>query len=233
MLNKYNKQYFKGLEKSDITELPRNIRNLEEIKKCKNSGKLLDVGIGTGSFLRLAQKSGFDVLGVDISDYTVKKVREKFNLAAVKGELTKIDFRNERFDVINMRHTIEHIKKPVEALKKAYKLLKPGGIIYISTPNSFGVHARIYGREWPHWSYPYHLHFFSKKTLSNLILNAGLEITVLKTEEITIYNSIYAIFKKTGITKKLYNPGRLSRFVDNFLAKIGLGEGLVLIARKG
>jgi hypothetical protein len=65
-----------------------------------------------------------------------------------------------------------------------------------------------------------------------LVEKAGFKVIAVKTEEITIYNSFFAILKKMGLTKKLYNPGQASFFLDKFLAKIGLGEGLVLIARK-
>lgn len=230
-MEQYDKQYFADLEKSEKIEYPRNLRVLKAIEVFKKSGRLLDVGIGTGLFLRLAKEHGWNVYGIDVSSYAVNKVK-KYGFKIVKRSLEKSPFKDNSFDVINMRHSIEHMRDPSGALVKAYQLLKPGGIICITTPNSFGAHAKIFGKDWPHLSLPYHLHFFSKQSLSKIVENAGFAVLQLKTEELTIYDIFKLILFKLGIPVKYQNPSWLTFFVNNLLAITGLGEGILLIAKK-
>ena len=230
-MEQYNKIYFADLEKGESVEFPRNLRILEEIEVFKKLGKLLDVGIGTGLFLKIAREHGWKVIGVDVSSYSVNKAK-KYGFEVYKEELGTIPFGNNFFDVVNMRHSIEHVENPKKVLTEAYKILKPGGVICIATPNSFGIHARIFGKDWPHLSLPYHLHFFSKKSLSTLVESIGFKVLQLKTEELTIYDVFKLFLFKIGIPIKYQNPSKFAIFVNNLLATLGLGEGILLIAKK-
>lgn len=230
-MEQYDKNYFKGLEKANITELPRNLRNLKKIEAYKNGGRLLDVGIGTGLFIKLAKNSGWEVYGIDISKYAASKLA-KDKVKIVLGELKDSSFKKSFFDVINMRHTIEHTKDPKELLLKAFSLLKKGGLIYISTPNSYGFHAKVFGETWPHWSLPFHLHFFSKSSLCRLAEGTGFKILIVETEEITIYDWVKFLISRSGLGLNYQQPSNFSKILDKFLARGGFGEGLVVIAKK-
>lgn len=227
----YDENYFSQLEKADKIELPRNLRILKLIEDYCQQGRILDIGIGTGLFLQLAKMHGWDCYGIDISEYAISRLK-MHGFKILKGEFRNSRFKNNFFDVINMRHSLEHIKDPQEALRKAYQILKPGGILCIATPNSFGIHAKLSGKYWPHLSIPYHLHFFSKKTLSDLVEGMGFKLLNLKTEELTIYDIFKLILFRIGIPVSYQNPSKVSKIFNQILAKIGLGEGLVLIAKK-
>lgn len=228
---KYDRTYFADLEKAEKIEYPRNLRILKSIEFFKKTGKLADVGIGTGLFLKIAREHGWDVFGIDISNYALGRVK-KNGIKLFQGQLENVSFKDNFFDVVNMRHSIEHMKNPNKVLAKAYKILKPGGIICIATPNSFGIHARIFGEDWPHLSLPYHLHFFSKKSLSRLIKDAGFKILQIKTEELTSYDVFKLLLFRLGLPVKYKNPSRIGFMVNKLLVKMGLGEGLVVLAQK-
>lgn len=231
-MDQYGKDYFKGLDEADETEVPRNLRILRLIESYKKNGRLLDVGVGTGLFLSLAKSYGWEIYGLDISRYATRNLAKKLKIKICHEELRDATFKKSFFDVINMRHTIEHIKNPEEALAKAYLLLKPGGILCISTPNSFGFHAKVFGKAWPHWSLPYHLHFFSKKSLCQLVKNVGLQILEAKTEEITVDDWPKFLISRLDWPVNYHRPSILSKLLDRFLAQIGWGEGLIVVARK-
>lgn len=230
-MDQYNRKYFVDLEKGEELELPRNSRILEAIELFKKSGQLLDVGIGTGLFLRLASKRGWSVCGVDISSYAVEKVKKE-GFKIFRGKLTNIPFKNNFFDVVNMRHSIEHMEDPKGALLKSYKILKPGGLICIATPNSSGIHAKILGKDWPHLGLPYHLHFFSKKSLIKILKDSKFIILSIKTEELTSYDPFKLLLFKIGFSVKYQNPSRLGITFNEILSIFGWGEGLVAMAQK-
>lgn len=227
----YDKIYFAQLEKADQIELPRNLRILSEIEKLKQGGMLLDVGIGTGLFLRLVSKKGWSVCGVDISRYAVEKVRKE-GFKIFRGQLAKAPFKNNFFDVINMRHSIEHMEDPKGTLLKSYEILKPGGLICVATPNSSGIHAKIFGKDWPHLDLKHHVNFFSKGSLIRVLRGVGFKIIKVKTEELTIYDIFKLTIFRLGLPVKYRNPSKLSFLVNNLLSKVGLGEGLVVLAQK-
>lgn len=230
-MDQYNREYFADLEKSEELELPRNLRILEAIELFKKTGQLLDVGVGTGLFLGLASKKGWSVWGVDISSYAVKKVKKE-GFKIFRGKLAKIPFKNNFFDVINMRHSIEHMEDPKGALLKSYKILKPGGLICIATPNSSGIHAKIFGKDWPHLNLPYHLHFFSKKSLIKILKDSKFKILSIKTEELTSYDPFKLLLFQIGFSVKYQNPSRPGIIFNEILSMFGCGEGLVVIAQK-
>lgn len=236
MSDQYSKNYFSELEQAEKIEYPRNARILALIKKYHEKGSLLDIGVGTGLFMEIAQRLGFDVYGLDVSKYAIQAVAKRLNLKVGKklviSELKKKTFPQNFFNVVNMRHSIEHVSDPKQLLKNVLTVLKPGGVVAVATPNSYGVHAKIFGDLWPHWSPPYHIQFFSKKSLKKLIGEVGFEVVEYKTEELTNYDLLRALLKKFGVPINYNRPTQLTYAVNNLLAKYGLGEGLLLIARK-
>lgn len=228
----YDKNYFIQLEKAERMELPRNLRILNLIEEYCRQGRILDIGIGTGLFLKLAKSHRWEVYGIDVSEYAISRLK-KSGFKLFKGELSENNFTDKSFDVVNMRHSLEHIKDPRKTLTKAYNILKLGGILCIATPDSFGIHAKLAGKHWPHLSIPYHLHFFSKKSLSDLVEEIGFTVLKIKTEELTIYDIFKLLLFRLGLPVPYQNPSKISKIFSQMLTKISLGEGLVLIAKKG
>ncbi len=231
-MDQYSKSYFSDLENAIQAEVPRNLRILKSIQKYKLDGKLLDVGIGTGLFLQLAAKNNWQTYGVDISKYAINLAKKKTKAKLFLGDLAKLNLENNFFDVINMRHSIEHMQSPELVLKNAFKILKPGGLICIATPNSYGLHAKFFGNLWPHLSLPYHLHFFSKDSLSTIVKQQGFLVLELKTEELSSYELFKLTLNKFGIRCNIGNPSKVSLLINQLLANLGWGEGLLIIAQK-
>jgi SAM-dependent methyltransferase len=68
----------------------------------------------------------------------------------------------------------EHVTDPNALFEGIFRILKPGGVAILTTPNAKGLGARLYGRRWLNWHTPYHLQFYTKKSLKVLAKNAGL-----------------------------------------------------------
>ena len=114
-----NSYFDYGKDKNNIL---KNMRwYLEEILKLKTRGKLLDVGCAYGYFLQLANDKGFEVFGIDPSDYAVKKAQKKFGSKIIKTFLSKADFPEKTFAVITMFDVFEHLKDPKSDLLKIMK----------------------------------------------------------------------------------------------------------------
>lgn len=130
--------------------------------------KLLDWGCGDGKWIRLADKYGFDSVGIDEFAEMVDHDRD-----IIKGDITSPELTNEKFDIITSFHVIEHLSDPVGEFNMAFAKLKPGGLMIVETPNIDSFSFKIFRKKWQPLHVPEHLNFFSPKTLETMISKAG------------------------------------------------------------
>jgi len=98
--------------------------------------KLLDGGCAAGQFVQLAIEEGFDASGFDCSPGVIAYAREHFDLELILAEAENIPVPDNNYDVVTLHHVFEHFENPLHALKEIKRILKPGGTLFIETPNS-------------------------------------------------------------------------------------------------
>ncbi len=140
--------------------------------------KLLDIGCGTGSFLKLAQSLGWEVTGTEFTKTTADKLSSE-GINCLHGNLENPALNGKLFDFIHLNHVFEHVEDPVTILRQAAALLAPGGLILIEVPNEFNGLVqglkRIAGVNGAgKTSFFEHEWFFSPQTLAATIRLAGL-----------------------------------------------------------
>lgn len=150
--------------------LDRQYRHLPRLPQ--RGGRLLDVGCGDGSFLELARTCGWDVVGLDPDPKAVANAARQ-GLTVHEGGIEYFSGRSELFDVITLNHVIEHVYEPVKVLEACHALLKPGGQLWLETPNidSLG-HAR-FQKNWRGLETPRHLVLFNRNSLVRALIHAG------------------------------------------------------------
>ena len=115
-------------------------------KRKDGKGTLLDIGCAAGFLLDEARKDGWDVYGVELSEWAVKHAREKMGLKNVcQGTLTEAQFPANFFDVVVMTDVIEHLIDPKTTLDGIRLLLKPNGMMCCNTPDVNSLMSRILG----------------------------------------------------------------------------------------
>lgn len=141
----------------------------------KDGGQLLDVGCGNGSFLRLARSCGWGVTGLDPDPKAVTNAAKQ-GLTVHRGGIEYFEGKTGLFDVITLNHVIEHVHDPVKVLKICYALLKPGGQLWLETPNIHSLgHAR-FQNNWFDLDPPRHLVLFNRHSLSQAFISAGFSV---------------------------------------------------------
>lgn len=135
---------------------------------------LLDVGCGNGGFLSCAAEAGWIVSGVD-PDPKALAVAASLGHDVRQGGIETFDGEKARFDVITLNHVIEHLHQPAEVIRAAWHLLKPGGVLYIDTPNIQSRGLKRFGKNWRGLEAPRHLVLFSRKGLVNLLTHVGFQ----------------------------------------------------------
>lgn len=137
-------------------------------------GRLLDVGAGDGYFLNAARAGGWQVEGLELSQPRIARAQEWFGLALRCCELRAAPFPPASFDAVSMLQLLEHLHDPRAALTCARELLRPGGLVILSTPNVL-AYARK-SRAVNSWRIPRHLFFFSPRTLVGGVERAGFTV---------------------------------------------------------
>jgi SAM-dependent methyltransferase len=120
------------------------------------SARILDLGSGKGKFLLEAAECGAQVTGLEVSEEYIALAKERLRAAGYSAEIVqgvgeKMPFADNTFDFINIGEVIEHVDNPMQMLREVYRVLKPGGQVYLSVPNRFGLrdqHYRLYFVNW-------------------------------------------------------------------------------------
>lgn len=99
----------------------------------KRGGVWLDVGFGNGALLGTAAEFGFEVVGLDLREEAVRRMKV-FGFEAHCVPLERFSPRGP-IDVLSFADVLEHMPFPRVALAKAHALLRPGGLVFASMPN--------------------------------------------------------------------------------------------------
>lgn len=151
-------------------------QRLDDIERLRpRRGRLLDVGCAMGVLLELARSRGWDVQGVDISDFAIATCRQR-GLPVHHGPLVGAGFADGTFDVAVLDDTIEHLPDPRRQLEELHRILAPGGLLTMNTPNEAGLLHRLQGSHWFHYKPPEHLFYFSPATLGRLLERCGFRV---------------------------------------------------------
>lgn len=139
--------------------------------------RLLDIGCGLGYFLDVAQDVGFDVTGVEFNPGAVRKMREKYAFPVHEGAVETLAVPAGSFDVVTMFDVIEHLHDPFGTLECMYKLLRPGGMVAISTMDSESIMSRLLGKRLEDFRRTReHLYFFSRKSITKILESRGFSV---------------------------------------------------------
>ncbi|MEI6898403.1 MAG: class I SAM-dependent methyltransferase [Bacteroidota bacterium] len=138
------------------------------IKENTQGQNLLDIGCGTGEFLRFCQSQGLKVMGIEPSPKARNFAKQKYQLEVFEESQLEL-LPEASFDVITMWHVLEHVHNLNERFAQIQRLLKPGGTLLIAVPNSNSWDASFYRQFWAAYDLPRHLYHFTPHTLQTLL----------------------------------------------------------------
>jgi 2-polyprenyl-3-methyl-5-hydroxy-6-metoxy-1,4-benzoquinol methylase len=160
-----------------------------------NKGRILDIGAGTGDFLSVAKKDGWQTIGVEPS---TKAKSIAINKGVSFVELTT-ELENNSFDVISMWHVLEHVPDLDKQIKELKRLLKPTGTLIIAVPNFKSFDAKYYGKFWAAFDVPIHFWHFSKTAIKLLFEKEKMKLEkVLPMKFDSFYVSLLSEKYKSG-----------------------------------
>jgi SAM-dependent methyltransferase len=162
-------------------------RALDAGLRTAGRGPILDVGCGTGPFLTYARDQGWsDLTGLEIAPHAAAVARSASGADVYETTLDAADLPPEHYSIVALWDVVEHLPEPRRALRRIRDLLRPGGIIAVSTPNRFGLAGVVFGRRSVVVCPPEHLLIASRRGLRVALEEAGFSVEGLWSEDVRI-----------------------------------------------
>ncbi|HEY8259115.1 MAG TPA: class I SAM-dependent methyltransferase [Gemmatimonadales bacterium] len=200
-------------------------------------GRVLDFGCGAGDFLLRMQAAGWTCAGVEVSDAALEVARSH-GLRVEKGLAA---YPSGSFDYVRANHSLEHVARPREALDEMYRVLAPGGTLFLGVPTNESQNARLFGEHWWYLGAPVHPVTFSTRGLLALLRAAGFEPVRVSTNSdfgstagsLQIYLNRHTTRRSSeGVVFALKPLLLLGHWVARLQDACGVGDKLEIVARK-
>ena len=202
------------------------------LKTGGESRSLVDVGCGSGVFVKAAVANGWAAEGCDIDGSLTDFGHDQFGLRLKHADLVGSEYTDDAYDVVRFKFVLEHLPDPYDVLVEASRILKPGGVVSIAVPNEAGLvnaaRLRLGQRCRDRWGtliVPHHLHAYAPRTLRPLLQRAGF--TNIRVKTATPTDLAYApLQERAGWANKVAAP------VWSAATLFGAGSILVAQAEK-
>lgn len=180
-------------------------------RHCPTGGSVLDVGCGSGIFLELLRRVGFQPRGIESSPVAVRLAQEKLGLPIRVGRLEEAS-PGIPVGGICLFHVLEHLPQPRRALLALRRMLGPEGRLILEVPNLNSWGRRMFQEHWTGWEIPRHLIHFTPETLTGMLRACGFEIVEMRL--FSLRNSPAILYN--SLLEKL-QPGLLGTLPRNYL----------------
>jgi 2-polyprenyl-3-methyl-5-hydroxy-6-metoxy-1,4-benzoquinol methylase len=155
-------------------------RRLRFLGRYAPTGSLLDIGCAAGFFLDEARRIGWTASGIDVSEAMAGYARDRLGLPVLTTRFLDVQIGDVQFDALTMWDYIEHVVDPRAELQRAAELLRPSGILALSTGDAGSRVARVSGRRWHLLTPRHHNFFFTRANLARYLEEQGFGVLAMK-----------------------------------------------------
>ena len=198
------------------------------LNKSPATIRLIDVGCSRGQFVQAAAEQGFEAEGVEPAPH-IAAAAQAAGLKVHQGVLEELDLPPGSFDAATLFEVVEHLREPRALLNACHRILKPGGILVISTGNAASWTARVMGARWDYFHISRdagHVSFFNPASVRLLAARCGYTVERIATARVKFH-------EKQDVPRPLYFAGKLAAELLNFPARLaGAGHDMLAFLRR-
>lgn len=164
----YDEGYYRYREQTRDFRTETDI--LTRLLRLEPGCRVLEVGCGGGALLARLENEGYRATGIDLLDGAVEAARKMVNDCDVLcADAADLPFEDLSFDRLVSHHLVEHLPDPGAALAEWRRVLAPGGVMAICTPNRLYPDPSIFAD-------PGHLHVYDPEELAGTVADAGFDV---------------------------------------------------------
>ena len=235
----YRDQYWQEFGEEQLGEARGNLcRHVMDLILAKHPGQgtLVDVGCGAGALLLRGTGCGWRGIGFELSRAAVRHARSQ-GLEVHEQSWLPCPLPDESADAVTFLNVLDHLVNPFDALKEAWRVLRPGGQIYIRVPNGpFHDHlSRLLSGCGLAQLTVMHLYGFGRRTLSYHLARVGFEGVDVRTSPPSQADAYRADGKGRSFLR--HYAKQLDRTVYGVMCRTGMdrwawGPSVEAVARK-
>ena len=237
-LNDYLRLHAANRDNS-LAERRAHMAEMRRYFQLPEHARLLDVGCALGFMLQEAKAAGWEAIGIETSGFAAEYASQHTECQVYQGTLQQVALPSESFDVVTLMDVLEHIAEPLDLMREIYRVLRPGGIVYVVTPNFGSFFVRLYGPQsyavWP----DQHVVYFRRGSIKQLLLMCGFRRVVTGTRDVYEDNlkrllrrpshgdaTLKAAFGRKG------RLGGVRQILNRLFMHISWGDKLIALAQK-
>ena len=190
--------------------------------------RLVDIGCSRGQFVDFAVQAGFNAEGVEPAPDIAAAARA-LGLNVRTGLLEEQHYPDAAFDVASLFEVVEHLREPLPLLRECRRVLKPGGILIISTGNAASWTVAAMGARWDYFHIEKdggHISFFNPASIAVMAQNAGFHVERIETARVKFH-------EKGDVSNMTYMLGKIAAELLNVPARIaGRGHDMLAYLRR-
>ena len=207
----------------------RRLKTLARLTgKSPADTRLIDIGCSRGQFVDFAAQAGFIAEGVEPAQQIAAAAREA-GLNVRTGLLEEQHYPDASFDAAALFEVVEHLREPLPLLRECHRILKPRGILIISTGNAASWTVGAMGARWDYFHIEKdggHISFFNPRSITTIATVGGFSVERIETSRMKFH-------EKGDVSPPLYSIGKIGGELLNLPARLaGRGHDMLAYLRR-
>jgi len=205
-------------------------KEVSALEPFRRLNRIMEIGAGRGWFLLEASRLGWDTWAIEINADAVKFLQLNGIKQIVDQSAEDCESPGNSMDVIRMWDVVEHLCSPRKALTNVYRMLRPGGLLRLSTTNFASLSRRINGPEWVYLNGSDHIFLFEPRTITRLLEDEGFNEVEVRTRSFNMRRKLYHPERELPARYPLLLPFR--KLIDATVGLTKYGHQMIVTAVK-
>ncbi|MDX2054166.1 MAG: methyltransferase domain-containing protein [Polyangiaceae bacterium] len=219
-----------ALKRSQAQDVAAKLK--KRLGKSIQGLKLVEVGCAAGALLVGLADAGFDVRGVEVDQVNGQVALQRMGTGKVHiGSLETAAFADESFDVVFSDQVIEHVADTRPFVNECFRILKPGGLMWVGTPNFGGLSARLLKHRWKECVPTEHIRMFTPESMRYYLMGGGFSRVEVWTHGLSLVRRVgHAESEYRQNLLPLRREGLARRTLSKLASLASMGDGLSAFA---
>jgi 2-polyprenyl-3-methyl-5-hydroxy-6-metoxy-1,4-benzoquinol methylase len=208
----------------------RLLKRLDQLEPFRKLNRILEVGAGRGWFLEEAGLKGWETWALEINQDALRHLDARGVSRVIVSPAEELDLGEALVDVVRMWDVIEHLQSPRRAVANVGRILRPGGLLSLSTTNFASLSRWVNGPEWVYLNGSDHIFLFEPATIERLLSQAGFARMSIRTRSFNMRRKLYHPEKDLPPRWSVLRPFR--KIIDESLRFTRYGHQMIVTAKK-